>query len=219
MSLYPNWLVIEGRRYRQELAPRLWRVKHDAELPKGIWRIGMPEVHPLIDQHHSEFQKWAQLVSFGLNPWFASMKDRWTDMYHYRYAFANNQGYGMDGDPRVNFILGENLTKDLPRVEALLCGGSMIEGTRSGDWVTVKGLHYDTPVSLEYLQAHPQYWVRGVYAGGTGQPFRMLGDKYSGPAFIHPLIVNDAKGPLRIEAAKLQEWTADAPPDPLRLYL
>jgi hypothetical protein len=85
--------------------------------------------------------------------------------------------------------------------------------------VTVKGLHFRTPVTLEYVQAHPEYWVRGVYAGGTGKVFRMLGDKYEGPPFIHPLIVNNDKGELVVEAWKLQEWTALEPPDPMRLYL
>ncbi len=204
-------------RQAQTARPSLFRVLHDAELPKGIWRAGMPSVHPLYPNHHSPFQKWAQRVSFGLNPWFT--EERWRDVYHYRYWISNNQGYGIPDDPRADYVNMRDLTKDLPRVEALLSGGQLVEGTRNGDWVTVKGLHYNAPVTLEYLQAHPQYWVRGVYAGGTGQPFRMLGDKYDGPAFIHPLIVNNDKGPLVIEAYKLQAWTATEPPDPLRLYL
>lgn len=195
---------------------RFWRVKHDIEIGK-IWRVGMPEVHPLYPNHHSPFQKWAQLVSYGLNPWFT--KSRWRDAYHFKYWMTNNQGYGMDNDPRADFVNMRDVTEELPRVEALVCGGSMIEGERLGDWVKVKGLHYGTPVTLEYLQAHPQYHIRGVYAGGTGQPFRMLGDKYNGPAFIHPLIINSGKGDLHIEAYKLQEWTNPEPPDPLKVYL
>jgi hypothetical protein len=195
-----------------------WRVRHDAELPKGIWRVGMPEVHPLFPNHHSPFQKWAQFVSFEMNPWFALLRDRWRDMYHWRYAFANNQGFGIPDDPRADFINNQNTTKELPRVEALVSGGSMIEGERNGDWVRVKGLHFNAPITFEFLMANPQFWTRGIYAGGTGQPFRMLGDKYDGPAFIHPLIVNKDKGDLHIEAYKLQQWTSPLPPDPLRLY-
>lgn len=196
----------------------LWRVRHDAELPKGIWRVGMPEVHPLFPNHHSYFQKWAQLVSFGLNPWFANMKDRWRNIYHYSYAYTNNQGYGMENDPRADFVNMRDILRELPKVEALVNGGSLIEGERLGDWVKVRTLDFNTPVTLEYLQANPQFWTRGVYAGGTGQPFRMLGDKYDGPAFIHPLIANHTKGDLFIQAYKLQEWTSPLPPDPLRLY-
>jgi hypothetical protein len=219
MRLYPDYLLVSSKRYRMETARKLWRVKHDLELPRGIWRVGMPSVHPLTPNHHSPFQKWAQLVSFGLNPWFANMRDRWRDMYDYRYAFANNQGYDIPNDPRADFVNMRDTDKELPRVEALVCGGSMIAGERVGDMVRVQGLHYNAPVSLEYLQAHPEFWVRGVYAGGTGQPFRMLGDKYSGPAFIHPLIVNRDKGDLMIEAYKLQEWRSATPPDPLKVYL
>jgi hypothetical protein len=47
----------------------------------------------------------------------------------------------------------------------------------------------------------------------------MLGDKYVGPAFIHPLIVNKNKGALVIESYKLQRWTSPEPPDPLKVYL
>jgi hypothetical protein len=192
-----------------------WRVKHDIEIGK-IWRAGLPEVHPLYPNHHSPFQEWAQLVSFGLNPWFTPK--RWTDSYHWKFWMTNNQGFGMDNDPRANFVLGEDENEELPRVEALLSGGSMVEGTRNGDWIKIKGLHYNSPVTLDYLEANPQFWIRGVYASGTGQPFRMLGDKYSGPAFIHPLIVNDNKGDLFIEAYKLQRWLSPEPPDPLKVY-
>lgn len=209
MSLYPSYLLVSSKRYRLEVAdrPRMWRVRHDKELPRGIWRPGDPEVHSLFPRHHSEFQKWAQLVSFGMNPWFANMKDRWRDMYHCRFAWANDQGYGLEGDPRADFVTPRDTDKELPRVAALLSGGMLVQGDRRGDWVVVKGLHYNTPVSLEYLKQHPEYWVRGVYAGGTGNVYRMLGDKYDGPPFIHPLIVNNDKGELVVEAWKLQEWT------------
>lgn len=197
---------------------RFYRVKHDIEY-RGVWRAGMPEVHPLIDQHHSPFQKWAQLLSFKLNTWFANRKDLWRKIYDYKFAWANNQGFRMLFDPRADFVNMLNITKALPRVEALLGGGSLCIGEKKGDWVFVKGLHFATPVSYEYVLAHPEYWVRGVAASGRGQPYRMLGDKYDGPAFIHPLIINKEKGDLRIESIKLQEWTSSTPPDPLKIYL
>lgn len=201
-----------------QVGKNLWRVRHDAELPRGIWRVGMPEVHPLFPNHHSPFQKWAQLVSFEMNPWFRMLKDRWRDVYHYGYAYTNNQGFGIPNDPRADYVNMRDILKELPRVEALVNAGSLIEGERNGDWVKVKTLDFNAPVTLEYLQTHPQFWTRGVYAGGTGQPFRMLGDKYDGPAFIHPLIANPDKGDLFIQVEKLQAWTSPLPPDPLRLY-
>jgi hypothetical protein len=196
---------------------KFWRVKHDKEIPKGIWRRNLPEVHPLYVNHHSPFQKWAQLVSRGLNLFLTN--ELWTKVYKGDFWIANDQGFAMKNDPRANFVTGEDLTKDLPKVEALLCGGSLVKGIKNGDWTIVKGLHYDTPVSFDYVKAHPEFWIRGVYASGTGQPFRMLGDKYNGPAFIHPLIVNNNKGELRIESYKLQEWLSSEPPDPLKIYL
>jgi len=192
-----------------------WRVKHDIEIGK-LWRNGLPEVHPLFANHHSPFQRWSQEASFGLNPWFTP--DRWKDIYHYRYWIANNQGFGIPDDPRANFILHKDENAKLPRVEALVCGGSMISGKRNGDWVKVNGMHFNSPVSLGYLKLHPEFWVRGIFAGGTGQVFRMLGDKYEGPALIHPLIINGSYE-CNIQASKLQEWTQVEPPDPLKIYL
>ena len=171
---------------------RFFRVKHDIEY-RGVWRPGMPEVQRLLDQHHSPFQKWAQLVSYGLNPWFRDRKDLWRKIYDYRFAWANNQGYRIPDDPRADFVNNLDTSRELPRVEALLGGGSLCVGERKGDWTIVKGLHFDTPVSLEYAQGHPEYHTRGIAAGGTGQPYRMLGDKYNGPAFIQPLIINKEK--------------------------
>jgi hypothetical protein len=197
---------------------RFYRVKHDIEY-RGVWRAGLPEVQRLIDQHHSPFQRWAQELSYGLNPWFKLRKDLWRKMYDYKYAWANNQGFRIPEDPRADFINMFDITKDLPRVEALLGGGSLCVGEKKGDWTIVKGLHFNAPVTLEYALAHPEYWVRGIAASGTGQPYRMLGDKYPGPAFIHPLIINKEKGDLRIESIKLQEWTSSTPPDPLKIYL
>lgn len=204
-------------------APRknMWRVLHDIEIAKRgvkpLWRPGMPEVHPLLPNHHSPFQAWAQFRSYTLNPWLT--KERWTDCYHFGYWMTNNQGFGMENDPRANFVLGKDTLKDYPRVEALVCGGSMIEGEDLGDFVRVKGLHFNSPVSDEYLKANPQYWIRGVFVGNSGQTYRMLGDKYEGEAIIHPLIVNKDKGDLVIPRNKLQAWTSAYLPDPLKIYL
>lgn len=196
---------------------KFYRVKHDKEIGK-LWRGGDPEIHPLFDNHHSPFKKWAQQVSYEINKAYLSVR-RWTDFYHFGHVFTNNQGFGMDNDPRANFVAGTNLTKELPRVEALISGGSLVIGERKGDWTTIKGLHFDTPVSVEYLRQHPEFWVRGVWVGGTGKIYRLLGDKYSGPAIIHPLIINKQKGELVIASYKLQEWKSNEPPDPLKLYL
>lgn len=207
--------------YQPVSKKNMWRVYHDWEIAKlgikPLWRPGMPEVHPLFPNHHSPFQAWAQLRSYELNPWLT--KELWRTGYHYGYWMTNNQGYGMEDDPRADFINSRDTMEELPRVEALVCGGSMIEGERNGDWVKVKGLHFNTPVSSEYLKANPQFWTRGVWTGNSGTPFRLLGDKYDGEAIVHPLIVNKDKGDLFIQANKLQEWTNPFLPNPLRIYI
>lgn len=199
-----------------------WRVKHDIELG-SLWRPGMPEMHPLFlapkttsGTHFSPFYEWAQRLSYKANPLMTP--SIWTSMYNDDYWITNGQGYGRVGDPRRNYILEKDLDKEFPKVESLTCGGSLIEGTKYGDWVKVKGLNYSTPITIDFLMANPQYWTRGVYVTKTGNVYRMLGDKLpGGNAIIHPLIVN-TKYELWIQAFKLQEWTSPDVPDPLEIY-
>jgi hypothetical protein len=196
--------------------PRIWRVRHDAEMSKGIWRPGMPEVHPTFDNHHSRFDRWAQLVSRGMNPWLDD--DGWTDIYHHRYWITNDQGFGDEVSPRANYVLGKDLTSELPRVESLVSGGSLVESVDEDQtWVYLKALDWRNPVSLSWLQTKPQFWTRGIFCGGNGIPRRMLGHLYEGPPIIHPFIA-DTTRELRIEKHKLQLWTAVDPPDPMKLY-
>lgn len=200
---------------------KLWRVKHDIELGK-LWRPGMPEVHPLFlapkitsGTHFSPFQEWAQRLSRAANQIMTDVM--WTSMYNTSYMLTNGQGYGRASDPRRNYILQKDLSFELPKVESLTCGGSLIEGTQYGDWVKVRGLNYASPISLDYFMLNPQFWTRGVYVTNSGNVYRMLGDKFPGTAFIHPLIVN-TKYELWIQAYKLQEWTLSEIPDPLKFY-
>lgn len=236
-SLSNNWVAVRSilgdiklitltRHIEQTPIPsssgqKLWRVKHDIELGK-LWRPGMPEVHPLFlapkttsGTHFSPFQEWAQRLSRAANALMTN--EVWTMIYNNAYWMTNGQGYGVASDPRRNYILQKDLSYELPKVESLTCGGSLIEGTQYGDWVKVRGLNYSSPISLDYLMLNPQFWTRGIYVTSSGNVYRMLGDKVPGNALIHPLIVN-TKYELWIQAYKLQEWTLTEIPDPLKIY-
>lgn len=203
-------------------AGNYWRVKHDKENGE-IWRAGLPEVHPLFIEpkessgtHFSAFRKWAQLLSRDINSTFPMAI--WEKIYWDNYWIANGQGYGIPTEPRANFVNNVRINEALPRVESLTTGGSFLKGERIGDWVKVEGLAFDVPVTVDFLKANPHFWTRAIYASATGQPFRMLGHKYNGPALIHPLIYNRQYG-LYIQVNKLQAWRSSELPDPLKLYL
>jgi len=207
--------------YPEFAKPVFWRVKHDIELPQGIWRAHLPEVHPLFPNHHSEFDRGHQFLSRAMNARISV--GNWTSVYHYRLWIANNQGFGMKTDPRANWVAGKDLDYLNPRVECLTCGGSMIEGQDLGENVAVKVLDFNSPPDLTWLKSHPQYWTYGTYCGGDGTPRRLPeGTLITGEVVpvIHPLIANPKKYPiLVIPKYKLQLWTQALPPDPYRVYL
>lgn len=107
--------------------PPLWRVKHDRELG-ALWRPNLPEVHPFSPSHFVPFTESWQRDSFARN---TMDKMEWTSVFTDDTAFTNNQGFGKKGDPRANFITGENLRARLPKLEALLCAGAVVTGRPS----------------------------------------------------------------------------------------
>lgn len=107
--------------------PPLWRVKHDRELG-ALWRPNLPEVHPFSPSHFVPFTETWQRYSFGMN---TMDKMEWTNTFSNKTAFSNTHGFGKRGDPRANFITGENLRAPLPKLEALLCSGAVVTGSPS----------------------------------------------------------------------------------------
>lgn len=105
--------------------PPLWRVKHDRELG-ALWRPNLPEIHPFSPSHFVPFNEAWQRYSFGLN---TMDKNEWTSVFSDTTAFVNNQGFGKGGDPRANYIKGENLRSPVPKLEALVCGGAVLTGS------------------------------------------------------------------------------------------
>lgn len=107
--------------------PQLWRVRHDKELGP-LWRLNLPEVHPFSPGHFTPFYAGWQWLSFDINqPWLDAK--HWTALYSCHRAFTNNQAW--DCRCAANFVEGDNLTCELPKVEALVCGGAYLKGQQS----------------------------------------------------------------------------------------
>jgi Lyzozyme M1 (1,4-beta-N-acetylmuramidase) len=201
--------------------PQLWRVKHDIELTKGLWRDNLPEVHPIFPNHHSEFGKDWQLLSRGMNPRISANK--WTAVYHFKLWIDNNQGYGMESDPRANYVLRENLTCDNPRVEALTTGGSFHTGTVEGPNLILETLDVNHAPTLDWILARPWFFVYAVTVDSKGTPRRFpQGLQPNGEVapIIHPLIADRRKYPkLTIPLSKLEKWDmSKGLPDPFKVY-
>lgn len=105
----------------------LWRVLHDLELD-GVWRKNLPEVVPGFPNHFVAFSKYWQLLSKEMNPLLTPKA--WTQVYTGLLWIANRQGFDMPGDPRANFVTGANLGAELPRVENLTTGESVVKGKK-----------------------------------------------------------------------------------------
>jgi hypothetical protein len=185
--------------YPEFTPTNLYRVRHDVELPQGIWRPGLPEVHPLYPNHHSPFGRAGQLLSKSINP--GANGGKLTALYHFGLWIANNQGFGMD-TPRANWFLGKDLDAELPRVEALLCGGSTYHGQDLGDYVAIQMLNCNQlPETIEQT-----FWTAAVYCGSDGTPRKMLQSETFSEQLFHPAIANVERYPsLVIEKWKLKK--------------
>lgn len=204
------------------IAPQLYRVRHDIELPRGLWRPNMPEVHPIFPNHHSEFDRPWQLLSKAMNPRIDN--NRWTACYTFQRYLTNNQGFGMSNDPRANHVLGKNLRCDNPRVEALTTGGSFHSGVENGKDLILDTLDVHDVPTLDWIMARPWFWVYAVTVDGNGTPRRFpQGLQPSGEVvpIIHPLFTDRRKYPKpTIPLSKLEKWDMSKPlPDPFKVYL
>lgn len=202
--------------------PPLWRVLHEREVPSA-WRNvppRMPEVRPLFPNHHVPFGKYWQLLSWKMNPLLTA--GNMTAVYHFRLWIANNQGFGMEDDPRANYFENKNLSRALPRVEALTCGGNLLTGQIQGDNLLLETLDWrNAPPSLEWIQARPWFVTEAVKLDGEGYPARFpQGRQDNGfqPGARHPLIADPGRYVITIPLWRVERWTASELPDPYQVY-
>lgn len=159
-TLTAHWVGTEVR-YKLVDAPlpvnQLWRVKHDTY---PFTRLNLPEVHPLLLNHFSEFGRSWQLLERALNSHLTDAK--WRALHGYKRAFNNgNNGYGGPGEPLADWVNGYNLGASNPKQEALVCGGAILAGYVDGQNLVVETLDASGPVPrLEDLK--PWQWFTAV---------------------------------------------------------
>jgi hypothetical protein len=217
---FPDALTAFGVRYLPEAAqpvtPQLYRVKHDAELPAGIWRTGVPEVFRLSPWHGIPLNRAWQEFTFQLNqPGLTG--EKWRVLYDYRRAFTNN-GAGYDYPSRTEekadwINTRDTGARDLPRFDGpRICGGAVVTGRVEG---SLFWLHYldanGPPPAVADVKPWEKFCATTVTANGIGR-FPQRG----GMDVWVPLI---ARQPVYLPLANLQRWDAEELPDAYTLYL
>jgi hypothetical protein len=218
---FPDALTAFGVRYvpepaAQPVTPQLYRVKHDAELPAGIWRTGVPEVFRLSPWHGIPLNRAWQEFTFQLNqPGLTG--EKWRVLYDYRRAFTNN-GAGYDYPSRTEekadwINTRDTGARDLPRFDGpRICGGAVVTGRVEG---SLFWLHYldanGPPPAVADVKPWEKFCATTVTANGIGR-FPQRG----GMDVWVPLI---ARQPVYLPLANLQRWDAEELPDAYTLYL
>lgn len=211
---------------------RFVRCLHELELASNLPHTTPPR-RPEVRQLYPEnlfvpFGRSWQLLSKALNPYCTP--GNWTQIYDFRLWIANNNGYRDETDKRANYITGQDLSYDPPKVETLTCGGNVLRVlaettiTRGGTPIpsyVVETLDYRLPVTLAWLEARPWLITTAVNMGGDGTPRRFeQGSQPNGfiPGVRHPF-VSDTTKVITIPKWRCVNWTAGEMADPYRVYL
>jgi hypothetical protein len=141
--------------------PTYYRVLHDVETPRGIWRAGDPEVFVLNGERTYFNQAWQELA-YALNP--GMTKAHFASLYAYNRAFTNGNGFGDDADPRADYINRVNLSSPLPAFDKTrVCGGATLRGIEDPPNLIVNILDGDAaPPTLAELLSQPWLFFHAV---------------------------------------------------------
>jgi hypothetical protein len=202
-----------------------YRVLHERELASNLPHTtppDRPEVRALYPSHFSPFGKPWQMLAWKMNPLLSA--GNMTAVYHTHLWIANDQGFGDDNDPRANFFENTHLTENLPKVEALTCGGNLLSvvGELGDDYIVETLDWHNPPPSPSEINGKPWLLTVAVNMGTDGTPRRFSqGTQPNGfvPGVRHPLLADPTRFVVTIPKWRLMRWTASTPPDPYRLYL
>ena len=197
-----------------------WRSLHKAEGGHEKTPLGMPEVIPPENPYAIDMTKEIQQMSFNLMKHFnpAITQQQWSKVHEHNIAFTNYQGFKKPGDPRANFILGEDLNKELPKYDKAgrICGGTFLRGeVREDKLVCIPGVHgIDSTKPLPPLQTivdNNWYFYAISFHAKRVEHFPQ---GQGGPVAIPFIFDREVQFPLSL----FVKWESDTLPDPLTLY-
>ena len=199
-----------------------WRVKHKIE---GGWPNTpplMPEVMPPLNYGKVAMTREIQQLSYDLMVRFNSQitPKKWTQVHDHDRAFTNFSGFAKEGDPRRNYITGENLSSPLPEYDKAqrVCGGSFVRGVaQNGKLYCTPGIHgIDASAPLPDVQTviDNNWFIYAVYIGSNDNIYHFP-QGFGGPVVI-PFIFSNV---IEFGLQYFEKWTGDTLPDPLKVYL
>ena len=204
-------------------APRYvgWRVKHKVEGGNQNTPPGMPEVTPPIESVAIEMTEAIQVMSYDLmseNPYINPKS--WTRVHDHDRAFTNFNGFDKPGDPRRNYITGEDLNAELPKYDKAqrVCGGSFIRGEVRGDrLVCIPSVHgIDAKVGMPPVSAilANNWFIHAVSIGVNDESAISHFPQGGGGAVLIPFIFDRE---IEFPLAFFERWERDYLPDPLAI--
>jgi len=107
--------------------------------------IGMPAVIPAENQSGIDFTEDMQVLSYEVMYSQNNLitPELWTKVFTDKICFTDENGFGMPGDPRANFILGKDLDKPLPKLmKGIIHSWNFYRGIQVGDKLRMTpGIH------------------------------------------------------------------------------
>ena len=188
-----------------------YRVLHELEL--GGKRRSMPEVFPFFDNHFTPLNRGLQLLHKAINS--SMTNDKWRAFWGYTRAFDNNQGYGMPGDPRADFVNNRDTKEEPIKQEALVCGGALLAMKYIQDgWLYPEYIDgHDPAPTAPYVLFWPWLHFTAINIRSNGLPGMFP------PGMENAQVLLLAYKPIRIHLSKVVLWTGTQPPDPYKVYL
>lgn len=200
-----------------------WRVRHKIEQGWQNTPPGMPEVMPPSNPLSLDMGYAIQQMSYSLmtSANSAITKQLWTAVHDHDRAFTNFNGFNNPGDPRANFVTGENIGAPLPKYDKAqrVCGGSFIHGVPDISGVLrctagVDGIDADEPMPDAATIIKNNWYIYAVSVNSDFTQISHFPQGMGGPVLI-PFIF---RGVIEFPLQHFETWEAGTLPDPLKVY-
>ena len=200
-----------------------WRVLHKAEGGYDKNPPNMPNVIPPIDSRAIEMTREIQQMSFDLMKHFNPdiTLQLWTKVHDHDRAFTNFNGFNKNGDPRANFITGENSSSPLPKYDKAqrLSGGQFVRGeVRGTNLVCIPGVHgidANQPLpSIQTIIDNNWYLYAISLVGLDSKKVAHFPQGKGGPVVIPFIFGREIEFPLSL----FEKWESDELPEILTMY-